>query len=581
MSFFRADKNGRRAKRRRSLAGRATAFRNVRGLVFELLEERRLLSASLSILAAFDGGNGAKPCAGVTMDASGDLFGTTPRGGAYARGTIFELAKGSNAITTLAAFNGTNGEDTEVGLTMDASGNLFGTAPGGGGNGWGIVFELVHGQHTITTLATFNVYETGQMTGDLTMDASGDLFGTTPGGGASDNGTVFELAKGSNTITTLAAFNGSNGDNPYEGVTMDASGDLFGTTYEGGPYGCGTVFELGHGSNTITTLATFNGSNGETPIAGLTMDASGNLFGTTYCGGAYEDGTVFELAKGSNTITTLAAFNGSNGSLPSGSLTMDASGDLFGTTNTGGAYNFGTVFEMGHGSNTITTLESFSFSNGTDPVAGLTMDASGNLFGTTSAFGAGGDGTIFELTPDPFLVTVVAPPSLTATGAAVVTIQYQNTGATPMPAPIIQFTASQNGEMGAFLSLDPSLMKRGLQFQHHTGRLQFLGGNSGQRRHTRRPRRGRVGRSRGLLWWLAEFPVERRQARREFYECRAVQRQYHDSQLVVDGVVDAAAQYPELGLAGRFCESHHATRLHVGFLRPDVGRRRRLPRQPQ
>src|SRR5262249_39322694 len=134
--------------------------------------------------------------------------------------------------------------------------------------------------------------------------------GTTQVGGASNDGTVFEIAEGSGTITTLASFNGPNGADPEAGLIMDSSGNLYGTTVLGGPesHGTspGTVFELAKGSNTITTLA-FIGDGSE-PSGGLIMDSSGNLYGTTERGGASDRGSVFELAKGSNTITTLVSF---------------------------------------------------------------------------------------------------------------------------------------------------------------------------------------------------------------------------------------------------------------------------------
>ena len=118
---------------------------------------------------------------------------------------------------------------------------------------------------------------------------------------------------------------------------MDSSGNLYGTASAGGTANDGTVFELAQGSGTITTLASFNGTNGCRPDAGLVMDSSGNLYGTTYSRSASNDGTVFELAKGSGTITTLASFNGTNGYDPQAALIMDSSGNLYGTTSHGGA----------------------------------------------------------------------------------------------------------------------------------------------------------------------------------------------------------------------------------------------------
>ena len=141
-------------------------------------------------------------------------------------------------------------------------------------------------------------------------------------------------------LTTIASFNGTNGANPsLNGVTVDAQGNLFGATYGGGANGGGTVWEIAIGTNTINALASFNSANGAYPYDGVILDAQGNLYGATVDGGANNDGTVFEIAKGSGTITTLVSFDGTNGQAPRG-LTMDASGNLYGVTAVGGANDF-------------------------------------------------------------------------------------------------------------------------------------------------------------------------------------------------------------------------------------------------
>ncbi len=171
-----------------------------------------------------------------------------------------------------------------------------------------------------------------------------------------NDGTVFEIANTASgyasTPTILASFNGTNGNGPYGSLTADAAADLFGTTDTGGANGDGTVFEIaktgGSYASNPTTLVSFNYTNGDEPFAGLIADAAGDLFGTTYFGGAYGGGTVFEIAKtgGSyaSTPTTLASFNGTN---PTSSLIADAAGDLFGTTRDGGANGDGTVSGLG------------------------------------------------------------------------------------------------------------------------------------------------------------------------------------------------------------------------------------------
>ena len=384
------------------------------------------LTPTLTTLVSFNGANGANgafPYAGLITDAAGDLFGTTVEGGAYGNGAVFELVNnGGGAYTpvTLLSFTGNDGAEPFAGLIADAAGDLFGTtASGGAPYNRGTVFELVNhggGAYTPVTLLSFT---NGNPESGLIADAAGDLFGTTYYGGTYNIGAVFELVNsggGAYTPVTLLSFNGTNGANPSAGLIADAAGDLFGTTAEGGADGDGAVFELvnhGGGAYTPVALLSFNGANGANPSAGLIADAAGDLFGTTTSGGAYGNGTVFELVNhggGAYTPVTLLSFNGTNGAGPYSGLIADAAGDLFGTTAGGGAAGDGTVFELvnhGGGAYTPVTLLSFNGANGTHPYSGLIADAAGDLFGTTHSGGpADGVGTVFEITDSGFIVAL-------------------------------------------------------------------------------------------------------------------------------------------------------------------------------
>jgi len=372
---------------------------------------------AISDLASFNGTNG-QYASGVVPDSSGDLFGTTEVGGASGYGTVFEIADGSTFIATLASFNGFNGAYPQAGIVLDSWGDLFGTTAYGGdlsldnGNGYGTVFEIAHGSGSITTLASFNgANGEDPYTAGLVIDPWGDLFGTTYyGGDLSQNagngyGTVFEIAQSSSAITTLASFEYTDGFGPLAGVVLDPYDNLYGTTQLGGASGDGTVFELADGSSAITTLASFNGANGQNPLTSVALDPFGNIFGTTAYGGnlslnsGFGDGTVFEIAAGTGAITTLAAFNGANGLEPyGGGVVLDSLDNLFGTTFYGGASSDGTVFEISQGSSAITTLASFNGADGQNPYAGLVQDSSGGLLGVTSEGGPDDDGTVYELT---------------------------------------------------------------------------------------------------------------------------------------------------------------------------------------
>lgn len=334
------------------------------------------------------------------------VYGTAPRGGIDLSGSIFALPRGATQFITLAFFTGAHGADPAGGLVMDAAGNLYGATvyttsgitgnnsrpTGAFGAGDGTIFELPKGSATITTLATFDGANGQSPQATLVMDSNGNLFGTTRAGGANNDGTVFELSSGSRSITTLASFSGADGRNPISPLTLDAAGNLFGTTPSGGSSGDGTVFEIPSGGS-LTTLASFNGANGSAPAGGLIQDAAGNLYGTAGTGGAQNDGEVYEIASAGNAITPIASFSGTDGSNPQGSLAIDSSGDLFGTAHVGGAGDDGTVFEIARGSNAITTIAAFSGVNGSLPT-GLTGDGNGNFFAITSAGGGFGLGTL-------------------------------------------------------------------------------------------------------------------------------------------------------------------------------------------
>ena len=224
------------------------------------------------------------------------------------------------AIITIASFNGAQRETVIGGVTLDSSGNLFGTTNLGGANSDGEVFEIVHGTSSITIVASFNNANGELPRASCTLDSSGNLFGTTEFGGANSDGTVFEIVHGTTAITTLASFNNANGEEPFAGVTLDSSGDLFGATYAGGTNSDGTIFEIVHGTTAITTLASFNNANGQESFAAVTLDSLGNLFGTTELGGSSNDGVIFELPHGTSAIDTLMSFNGINGALPQAGL---------------------------------------------------------------------------------------------------------------------------------------------------------------------------------------------------------------------------------------------------------------------
>src|ERR1022692_1836642 len=253
----------------------------------------------------------------------------------------------------------------------------------------------------------------------LVQAANGDLYGTAGGGGANAVGTVFEITP-SGALTTLYNFCSqsgcTDGGNPDAGLVQAANGDLYGTTYYGGTNGGGTVFKITQGG-TLTTLYSFcsqtNCTDGDGPIAGLVQAANGDFFGTTSSGGANGYGTVFKITPG-GTLTTLYSFCSQSGctdsATPYAGLVQAANGNLYGTTLGGGASGApGTVFKITP-SGTLTTLYRFcsqtKCSDGEFPYAGLVQAANGDFYGATGEGGAHGSGTIFKITPSGTLTTL-------------------------------------------------------------------------------------------------------------------------------------------------------------------------------
>jgi uncharacterized repeat protein (TIGR03803 family) len=395
-----------------------------------------------TILASFDGSAGKYPIAGLLRDGAGNLYGVTPSGGTFGFGTVFKLAPppagaAQWTLTTLYNFSGPDGSRPRARLVMDKSGNLFGTTVIGGTNGIGTVFELIPpapGQTswTETVLTSFGDANAGSYPyGGVVLDQQGNLYGTLAGYITADfiyrGGAIFKLSppgyeRTAWTETVIDRFTGANGDMPLGSLILDAAGNLYGTASEGGPQFDGVVFKLSppaagksHWAETI--LTSFAGSSIGYPFGTLVFDAAGNLYGTTYYGGAPQDcGAVFRLSPPAKDLAVwnlkqLWAFNGSgDGCYPDGNLVLNAAGSLFGTTSVGQAFNTGLVFELsppasGNGAWSYGLVHRFAGPNqdgGNDgfyPSDDLVIDNAGNLYGTEIEGTAGVYGLVFELTP--------------------------------------------------------------------------------------------------------------------------------------------------------------------------------------
>jgi uncharacterized repeat protein (TIGR03803 family) len=388
--------------------------------------------AQESTIFQFDNKDGFDPLAGLVSDSAGNLYGTTFYGGDFQSGTAFKLTpnNGSWTETVLYNFNGTGIEPfwPNTRLAIDASGNLYGTTFFGGGYEVGSVFMLsptTSGQWREKTLHSFQP-QTNDGTyphGGVMVDAAGNVYGTTGGGGKYGDGIVYELVpngSGGFSEKVLHAFQGTDGATPHASLIMDNSGNLYGTTVSGGNSsacqdGCGTVYQLipkTNGSWVENVLWNFNGTDGENPYGALVFDASGNLYGTASQGAADGAGAVFELSPttgGGWSEQTLHTFNPADGDANNSwaTLVFDAAGNMYGTSLQGGASGRGAVFEMTPGSSGWSESILYSFSinrpDGWDPAGQLVIDAAGNLYGATLSGGDyscdDGCGILFEITP--------------------------------------------------------------------------------------------------------------------------------------------------------------------------------------
>jgi uncharacterized repeat protein (TIGR03803 family) len=392
-------------------------------------------AAGLKVLQAFGTGNlreGSDLYAGLIMDASGNLYGVAESGGIYGAGVVYELSRttgGAWSETVLYNFKGgaEDGAQPHATLMADSAGNLYGTTVAGGPagrtcrTGCGTVFMLTASaggwQESVLYFFTGGAGGSVPYAG-VVMDSAGNLYGATLDGGAANAGMLYKLTPGAAgwQQTVLYSFQGRpDGSAPYPTPVLDAAGNLYGTTNAGGPRNLGIVYMLApqaDGSWTEQVLHGFaGGADGANPLAGLIFDRSGNLYGTTSYGGTSNCGIAFALGPNAaggwterllHTFLGVTAYDGEN---PNG-LTFDAHGSLYGTTTGGGVDNPGTIFKMTHNSGggwQETVLYSFTAGDdGAYPSSGVVLDPAGNIYGTTLWGGPSGDttgGVAFEFTP--------------------------------------------------------------------------------------------------------------------------------------------------------------------------------------
>ncbi len=366
---------------------------------------------TFTVLYSFTGGSdGDLPESGVVQDASGNLYGTTFEGGNVncgnyddGCGVVYEVSTaGTETVLHTFCQQGGCGDGANPRATVirDMAGNLYGTGyEGGKGDAYGTVFKIdTAGNETV--LQSFHGQAGCLPAQGLLVDKSGTIFGTTSSCGSYNYGTLFEVSS-AGKFTILHSFDGMHGAVPAGGhLTVDESGNLYGVTLAGGHDNYGVLYKLSK-DGAFTVLHSFAGgtTDGCYPEGSVVEDEAGNLYGTApYCGSS-SNGAIWKVTKtGKETIVHNFAGGTSDGCNPLAGVFRDSKGNLYGVTMGCGANSYGALYELS-AKGGLTLLHSFDYSDGSEPTCEVLRTEKGTLFGTTNEGGAYGGGTVWKLTP--------------------------------------------------------------------------------------------------------------------------------------------------------------------------------------
>ncbi len=429
---------------------------------------------TFTTLASFDGANGKAPDP-LVQGTDGNFYGTTIIG-ASGNGTVFNVSA-AGALTTIYTFCSQSGcgdgSNLEVALVQATNGNFYGTTYAGGANNSGSIFKVTPAG-VLTTLYSFcalpSCIDGNSPSAGLVQAVNGNFYGTTTNGGAYNSGTVFEITP-AGTLTTLHSFcalpNCVDGQYPLAPLIQAANGNLYGTTPSGGSvHNAGEIFQVTP-TGKFTKLYTFR--NGESPVTGLVQAANGNLYGTTTGGGLFSRGEIFGITT-AGALTLLYSFCDPetciDGMYPS-ALIQATNGNLYGTTLGYNPNNTGTIFEVTpKGKLTVlyTLCSQTNCADGITPSGALIQSTDGNLYGTTNGGGASGDGTVFRLSIGlgPFVET---RPTIAKPGTKVTILGTDLTGAT---------SVTFDGIAAAFTVVSPSEITTTVPTGATTGKVQVV-----------------------------------------------------------------------------------------------------------
>ncbi len=350
-------------------------------------------------LSFSDAPGGSGPASGVVRDAAGNLYGTAG-GGPNNSGVLYKLDP-TGRWTLIHTFTGGADGGGPGDLIIDSAGVLYGTACCGGANNAGLIFKMTStGQETV--LYNFIGGNAGGGPGSLVMDSAGNFYGSA-GGGTANQGVIYKVDAAGNETVLHSFTGGTDGGSPNGGVAVDSAGNVYGTTTYGGLNSAGDVFKLDPaGDETVLHNFMCGPADGCQPHAGVVLDAGGNIYGTTFFGGPADSGVVYKLdASGNETIlfNFLGGFEsyGPTGGNPYDSVILGPAGNLYGTAHFGGTSYYGIVYKLDKSGNQTVLYNFTGGADGGEPVACVILGPAENLYGTTPYDGPGGGGVVFKI----------------------------------------------------------------------------------------------------------------------------------------------------------------------------------------
>lgn len=370
---------------------------NNNGVLFEYDPATSTYTKKFDFISA----NGSNPGSSLYLAANGKLYGLTQDGGSLTDGVLFEYDPATSTFTKKLDFNLTDGESPLASLAQASNGKLYGTTNGGGATGDGTLFEFDPATATYTKKIDFIGTNGLSPEGSLVLAGNGKLYGMTNNGGANNAGVLFEYDPTSSAFVKKLDFNYSTtGGGATGSLVLATNGKLYGMVGYGGPNNAGNLFEYDPATSTHIKKLDFTAINGSNPQGTLVQTSNGKLYGMTREGGANNKGVLFEYDPATSAYAKKLDFNGTNGAGPQGNLTLATNNKLYGMTSQGGTNNIGVLFEYDAVANSyVKKIDFAGASNGGSPYGSLSLSPNGKLYGMTQSGGTGGMGVLFEYDP--------------------------------------------------------------------------------------------------------------------------------------------------------------------------------------